>query len=148
MFDQHSCRPDILFMSSHIKKTNLQVVLLEVIKVKMFLNCIKKVFTFAVYHITFTIFLISHQIWSHNLQKVWTPPLYRQLPCKTISPIFFPILRRFLDNIAPVIFEVKHKNKLKKESYFFIFWRLKNNTFFFYKHHFYMLQQPETCLVF
>lgn len=131
MFDQHSCRPDILFMSSHIKK-----------------NCIKKVFTFAVYHITFTIFLISHQIWSHNLQKVWAPPLYRQLPCKTISPIFFPILRRFLDNIDPVIFEVKHKNKLKKESYFFIFWRLKNNTFFFYKHHFYMLQQPETCLVF
>ena len=74
---------------------------------------------------------ISHQIWSHNLQKVWTP-CYRQPPIRSSLSLYFSQASNiFLENLAPNDIWGKHKNKLKRESYFFMPWRLLNSTYFF-----------------
>ena len=83
-------------------------------------------FTFFRHFLSLKVFLMNHSV-----QKVWIPPL----PLL----IFFPSpppWQDFSDSIAPAKYR-KNKNKLMWQSYFFIFWRLKNNvTCPFYKEHF------------
>ena len=93
-----------------------------------------------------TIDIVSkYNIDIHSVQKVWALPLYRQ-PVPILyghSPFinFFRtphLLQHFLDNIINYI-RHKHKDKLMRTSYLFLFRRLQNKvTFFFYTLQFYM----------
>ena len=81
------------------------------------------------------------------MQQVWTPSSINSPPYLYAPPFFIfflnpTLLKTLFDNYLNEMLN-ENKNKLMRQSYFFIFRRLGKKVCFFYEQHFYKQHQAE-----